>query len=95
MPRGRTASKTADRELAQLLQGYSIEVTTHSRSAVEACRAHLAPGNSAGTLNVGSLNLASDAVLDYELANPAASDRTDNGHIVADCGSQRRGLHAA
>jgi autotransporter-associated beta strand protein len=38
--------------------------------------AHLAPGSSAGTLNVGSLHLARDAVLDYELANPAASDRT-------------------
>ena len=44
MPRAHTASKAADRELARLLQGYSIEVTTHSRSAVEACRAHLAPG---------------------------------------------------
>ena len=44
MPRAHTASQAADRELARLLQGYSIEVTTHSRSAVEACRAHLAPG---------------------------------------------------
>jgi methylenetetrahydrofolate reductase (NADPH) len=44
MPRGRNASQTADRELAQLLRGYSIEVTTHSRGAVDACRAHLAPG---------------------------------------------------
>ena len=44
MPRALTASQTADHELARLLQGYSIEVTTHSHSAVEACRAHLAPG---------------------------------------------------
>jgi autotransporter-associated beta strand protein len=38
--------------------------------------AHLAPGSGGGTLTVGSLILASNAVLDYELANPAASDRT-------------------
>ena len=44
MPRAHTASQAADRELARLLQGYSIEVTTHSRSAVEACRTNLAPG---------------------------------------------------
>ena len=44
MPRAHTASQAAERELAQLLRGYSIEVTTHSRSAVEACRANLAPG---------------------------------------------------
>ena len=44
MPRAHTASQPADRELARLLQGYSIEVTTHSRSAVEVCRTHLAPG---------------------------------------------------
>jgi methylenetetrahydrofolate reductase (NADPH) len=44
MPRAPTPSQAAARDLAQLLQGYSIEVTTHSRLAVEACRAHLAPG---------------------------------------------------
>jgi methylenetetrahydrofolate reductase (NADPH) len=44
MARARTGSPTADQELAQLLRGYSIEVTTHSRSAVEVCRDHLAPG---------------------------------------------------
>jgi methylenetetrahydrofolate reductase (NADPH) len=44
MARARTGALTADQELAQLLRGYSIEVTTHSRSAVEVCRAHLAPG---------------------------------------------------
>jgi methylenetetrahydrofolate reductase (NADPH) len=44
MARARTGPQTADRALAQLLRGYSIEVTTHSRSAVDACRDHLAPG---------------------------------------------------
>jgi methylenetetrahydrofolate reductase (NADPH) len=44
MARARTGSLTADQELAQLLRGYSIEVTTHSRSAVAVCREHLAPG---------------------------------------------------
>lgn len=40
--------------------------------------AHLAPGTggSPGTLSAGSLHLGSDAVLDYHLADPAASDRT-------------------
>jgi methylenetetrahydrofolate reductase (NADPH) len=40
----RTATRRAEPDLAQLLRGYSIEVTTHSRSAVELCRAHLVPG---------------------------------------------------
>lgn len=40
----RSETQMAGQDLAQLLRGYSIEVTTHSRSAVEACRAHLAPG---------------------------------------------------
>jgi methylenetetrahydrofolate reductase (NADPH) len=40
----RTETATPDRKLAELLRGYSIEVTTHSRSAVELCRAHLARG---------------------------------------------------
>jgi methylenetetrahydrofolate reductase (NADPH) len=31
-------------ELAGLLRGYSVEVTPRSRSAIEACRDHLAPG---------------------------------------------------
>jgi methylenetetrahydrofolate reductase (NADH) len=44
MPRARTGQATADRELARLLRGYSIEVTTHNRSAVELCRTRLAPG---------------------------------------------------
>jgi methylenetetrahydrofolate reductase (NADPH) len=44
MPRARTGPQTADQELAELLRAYSIEVTTHSRSAVEVCRDHLAPG---------------------------------------------------
>jgi methylenetetrahydrofolate reductase (NADPH) len=44
MARARTAPPTAEEELAQLLRGYSIEVTTHSRSAVELCRTHLAVG---------------------------------------------------
>jgi methylenetetrahydrofolate reductase (NADPH) len=44
MPRARTGQATADRELARLLRGYSIEVTTHNRSAVELCRTHVAPG---------------------------------------------------
>jgi methylenetetrahydrofolate reductase (NADPH) len=44
MPRARTGPAKADRELARLLRGYSIEVTTHNRSAVEECRAHVAPG---------------------------------------------------
>jgi methylenetetrahydrofolate reductase (NADPH) len=30
--------------LAELLRGYSVEVTPRSRSAIEACREHLAPG---------------------------------------------------
>jgi autotransporter-associated beta strand protein len=39
--------------------------------------AHLAPGSSStGTLSVGRLNLLSNALLDYELANPGASDLT-------------------
>jgi methylenetetrahydrofolate reductase (NADPH) len=44
MARVRARPQTADHELAQLLRGYSIEVTTHSRSAVDQCRARLAPG---------------------------------------------------
>jgi methylenetetrahydrofolate reductase (NADPH) len=44
MARARTRPQTPDQELPRLLRGYSIEVTTHSRSAVELCRAHLAPG---------------------------------------------------
>jgi methylenetetrahydrofolate reductase (NADPH) len=40
----RTETQMTDRDLAQLLRGYSIEVTTHSRSAVELCAAHLTPG---------------------------------------------------
>jgi methylenetetrahydrofolate reductase (NADPH) len=44
MARARTRTQTADQDLAQLLRGYSIEVTTHNRSAVELCRTHLAPG---------------------------------------------------
>jgi methylenetetrahydrofolate reductase (NADPH) len=44
MARARTGPSTADQDLARLLRGYSIEVTTHSRPAVELCRAHLAPG---------------------------------------------------
>jgi methylenetetrahydrofolate reductase (NADPH) len=44
MPRARTDAEMADQDVAQLLRGYSIEVTTHSRSAVELCRAHLTPG---------------------------------------------------
>jgi methylenetetrahydrofolate reductase (NADPH) len=43
MARARTGPSTAD-HLAQLLRGYSIEVTTHNRSAVELCRTHLTPG---------------------------------------------------
>jgi methylenetetrahydrofolate reductase (NADPH) len=31
-------------DLAGLLRGYSVEVTPHSRSAIEVCRDHLAPG---------------------------------------------------
>ena len=31
-------------ELAELLRGYSVEVTPRSRSAIEVCREHLAPG---------------------------------------------------
>jgi methylenetetrahydrofolate reductase (NADPH) len=31
-------------ELAELLRGYSVEVTPRSRSAIEVCRDHLAPG---------------------------------------------------
>jgi methylenetetrahydrofolate reductase (NADPH) len=31
-------------EVAELLQGYSVEVTPRSRSAVEVCREHLSPG---------------------------------------------------
>jgi methylenetetrahydrofolate reductase (NADPH) len=34
----------ASGEVAELLRGYSVEVTPRSRSAIEACRAHLAPG---------------------------------------------------
>jgi methylenetetrahydrofolate reductase (NADPH) len=44
MPRARPRAQAPARKLALLLRGYSIEVTTHSRSAVEACRDHLAPG---------------------------------------------------
>jgi methylenetetrahydrofolate reductase (NADPH) len=44
MPRARTGPATVDRELARLLRGYSIEVTTHNRDAVEQCRTHVAPG---------------------------------------------------
>jgi methylenetetrahydrofolate reductase (NADPH) len=44
MARARTRPQMADQDLAELLRGYSIEVTTHSRSAVEVCRDHLAPG---------------------------------------------------
>src|SRR5918994_7621891 len=44
MRRPRTGTQMADQDLARLLRGYSIEVTTHSRSAVDVCRAHLAPG---------------------------------------------------
>ena len=44
MARARTGPQMADRELARLLRGYSIEVTTHNRSAVEQCRMHVAPG---------------------------------------------------
>jgi methylenetetrahydrofolate reductase (NADPH) len=44
MARARTGPQTADQELAQLLRDYSLEVTTHNRSAVELCRDHLAPG---------------------------------------------------
>ena len=44
MARARTRPRTADQEVAGLLRGYSIEVTTHSRSALDHCRAHLAPG---------------------------------------------------
>jgi fibronectin-binding autotransporter adhesin len=45
--------------------------------------AHLAPGSSAGTLSVGSLNLTSNAVLDYDLSQPGDSDRT----VIANPGS--------
>jgi len=38
--------------------------------------AHLAPGISIGSLTFGSLNLADDSILDYELGSPALSDRT-------------------
>jgi methylenetetrahydrofolate reductase (NADPH) len=44
MARARRGQVTADRELARLVRGYSIEVTTHNRSAVELCRTHVAPG---------------------------------------------------
>ena len=44
MRRARPEPSVPARELARLLRGYSLEVTTHSRSAVEACRDHLAPG---------------------------------------------------
>jgi methylenetetrahydrofolate reductase (NADPH) len=44
MARARSRTQTADRDLVQLLRGYSIEVTTHSRSAIEVCGAHLTPG---------------------------------------------------
>jgi methylenetetrahydrofolate reductase (NADPH) len=44
MPRARTGQATADRQLAPLLRGYSIEVTTHNRTAVELCRTHVPPG---------------------------------------------------
>jgi methylenetetrahydrofolate reductase (NADPH) len=40
----RSETQLAARDVARLLRGYSIEVTTHGRSAVEACRAHLTPG---------------------------------------------------
>jgi autotransporter-associated beta strand protein len=38
--------------------------------------AHLAPGISIGSVTFGSLNLADDSILDYELGSPALSDRT-------------------
>jgi hypothetical protein len=44
MARARTGPQMADRELARLLRGYTIEVTTHNQSAVELCRTHVAPG---------------------------------------------------
>jgi methylenetetrahydrofolate reductase (NADPH) len=44
MARARTGPAKTGRELARLLRGYSIEVTTHNRSAVELCRTHVAPG---------------------------------------------------
>jgi methylenetetrahydrofolate reductase (NADPH) len=44
MARARTRTQTADQDLARLLRGYSIEVTTHNRSAGELCRTHVAPG---------------------------------------------------
>jgi methylenetetrahydrofolate reductase (NADPH) len=44
MARARTGPQPAEQDVAQLLRGYSIEVTTHNRSAVELCRHHLAPG---------------------------------------------------
>ena len=44
MARARTGPQMADRELARLLRAYSIEVTTHNRTAVEQCRTHVAPG---------------------------------------------------
>ncbi len=37
---------------------------------------HLTPGTSVGVLTVGSLTLASNSNLDYELGTPAASDKT-------------------
>ena len=40
----RTETRMAEQDLAQLVRGYSIEVTTHSRSAVDLCRTHVAPG---------------------------------------------------
>jgi methylenetetrahydrofolate reductase (NADPH) len=33
-----------DEEVAELLRGYSVEVTPRTRSAVEVCREHLSPG---------------------------------------------------
>ena len=47
-----------------------------------AAGAHLAPGMSIGTLTVGSLNLADDSILDYELGIPGSSDLT----IISDVG---------
>jgi methylenetetrahydrofolate reductase (NADPH) len=44
MARTRSRAQVADQHVSALLRGYAIEVTTHSRSAVDTCRAHLAPG---------------------------------------------------
>ena len=88
MARARTRPQIADHELAQLLRGYSIEVTTHSRSAVELCRTHVAPGTEVYIAFVpGETH---HAVARWR---PGCARRFRAG--AARHRAQRRGLHAA